>query len=162
MRTRLRLGCITILILTVAACPLILLYGPQVYYAITARISLDAARAKWQAAAHTEYTAVVANNSLTDPTGGMNTIHVKDGLIIEASNPNCPDCATQAFAALTVDALFGRIAQQCLDKFPDEFCNVHYHPSFGYPVRLDSYPYHLAGIERPSITVQRLEFSTNQ
>jgi hypothetical protein len=117
----------------------------------------NTALSKWRSAGPDAYTVVVASNSLTQPTGGWNTIHVQDGIVLEGRNPACAGCPSEAFELLTVEALFRRIEAECLMQFPSQFCNVAYHDTLGYPVRLDTYPHHRSGIERPSITIDSVQ-----
>ena len=132
------------------------LLSPRVAYTLQATSAYEAAQGRWQAAHPSSYTIVAVSNSLTQSTGGANTIRVDDGDIAEAHNPDCPDCPIEVFADFTVEGLFRRIEAECLHGFPTEFCNVAYHEDLGYPLRIDTYPYNRANQERPSITVTEL------
>ncbi len=139
-----------LLIVAVAA----LLGSPRRSYIRHATSAYASALALWNAAGPTSYTAVVVSNSLTQPSGGHNTIHVQGGVLVSAQNPRCPECEPSDFAGLTIDSLFQRIARECLHDFPTQFCNVAYDQTLGFPVRIDTYPYNLKGQERPSVTVE--------
>ncbi len=151
IRVPLPLAAILLVILVVAA--VLLLGYPRYAYARQAASSYEEALAIWRAANPTRYTAVVVSNSLTQPTGGTNTIRVERGRVVSAENPQCPDCPVQEFDALTIESLFQRIERECLHDFPTQLCNVAYDQNLGYPVRIDTYPYNREGQERPSITV---------
>jgi len=115
---------------------------------------------KWTRLDSPNYEIIVASNSLTDPTGGINTLQVQDGRIVEASNPDCAVCPLAEFAELTVDALFARVWDDCIRTYPRGFqfpiCNVEYHDVLGYPARMDTYTFNDQGECEPSITVLSL------
>ena len=151
IRVPLPLAAILLAILVVAA--VLLLGYPRLAYMRQTVSSYEAALALWRAANPTRYTAVVVSDSLTQPTGGTNTIRVERGRIVSAENPQCPNCPIQEFDGLTIESLFQRIERECLHDFPNQLCNVAYDRNLGYPLRLDTYPYNREGQERPSITV---------
>lgn len=157
MKIRISIPIVLLLTLVCLLAAAILLDSPRALYTRMAVSAYNAALSNWQSSGPDAYTIVVASNSLTHPTGGLNTIDVQGGLVLEGRNPACEDCPPEAFEPLTVEGLFRRIEAECLVDFPSQFCNVAYHDTIGYPVRLDTYPYHLSGIERPSITIQSLQ-----
>ena len=127
---------------------------PRIIYTQRANSSFQNSQSLWLEKGSRSYTMVVYSNSLTQPTEGRNTLQVRDGIVVEANNPNCPNCTLDEFGSLTVEALFARIEAECLLDFPIQYCNVGYDRTLGYPRRIDTYPYHLDGRERPSITVE--------
>jgi len=135
----------------------LLILSPRIAYTRRATSAYEGALALWHARDHSTYTVTVVSNSRTQPTGGTNTIRVVNGQVVEAHNPECPDCPIASFVPLTVEGLFERIQTQCLRDFPTQFCNVAYDPSLGYPIRIDTSPYNRDGQERPSITVQSVQ-----
>jgi hypothetical protein len=103
---------------------------------------------------------LVASNSLTDCTGGWNTILVREGGILQATNSERDDCSSEAFNQLTVESLFGRIWEKCVrDRTfyrPFPICNVVYDDQLGYPKHLDTDTFNEQGKDLPSITVEKL------
>jgi hypothetical protein len=136
---------------------LLILLVPRIAYIHQASAAYQEGLERWQAGNHTSYTITILSNSRTQRTGGMNTLRVENGRVIEAHNPDCTTCQESDFTALTVGALFERIEAECLHDFPIQFCSVTYDDSLGYPVRIDTYPHIRGGEERPSITVWELQ-----
>ena len=162
MRFRIPLPLAIVLACAFLVASAFLILSPRVAYTRQATSAYDAALGRWQATDRSSYAITVISNSLTQPTGGTNTIRVDAGRVTQAHNPNCPDCSIEAFAALTVEGLFQRIQTECLRDFPIQFCGVDYHPSLGFPVRIDTYPYNRHGQERPSISVEDVQFRDAQ
>ena len=157
MRTRIPLLAAAFVTTAVILAVGLLLYYPRFSYARRATSDFEVAHARWQSARPSSYTAIVINNSLTQPTGGANTIRVENGAVVSGQNPQCPSCSPESFSALTIEALFQRIEAECLHDFPTQYCNVAYDQSLGHPVRIDTYPYNHDGQERPSITVESVQ-----
>src|SRR5688572_25967827 len=100
----------------------LLFYYPRYSYAHRATSVYEAAFARWESAHPSGYTAIVISNSLTQPTGGVNTIRVENGDIVSGQNPQCPSCSVESFSSLTIEALFQRIETECLHDFPVQYC----------------------------------------
>jgi Family of unknown function (DUF6174) len=157
MKTRHALLSVPLIALAALLGAVLLLYLPRALYTHNAVSAYNNALSKWRAFGPDAYVIIVADNSLTDPTAGWNEIRVKDGTVLDGHNPGCPSCLPETFTSLTVEALFRRIEDECLLDFPMQFCNVSYNEGVGYPVRLDTYPHDLRGLERPSVTIRGLE-----
>ena len=127
---------------------------PALVYYLRASSLFRDNRSLWLEQGSSSYDMVVYSNSLTQPTEGRNVLQVRDGRLVKADNPDCPNCSLNEFGLLTVEALFERVNTECIRGFPSQYCNVAYDPSLGYPRRIDTYPYDLGGRERPSITVE--------
>jgi hypothetical protein len=113
---------------------------------------------KWTSLGSTNYEIVVASNSVSECTGGWNTIRIEEGEVVDARNSEHVDCSTDEFARLTVDALFSRVWEECIRHRtltrPFPVCNVAYDDLLGYPRRLDTYSMTKDGESLPSITVE--------
>jgi Family of unknown function (DUF6174) len=113
---------------------------------------------KWTSLGSTNYEIVVASNSVSECTGGWNTIRIEGGEVVDAHNSEHADCSTDEFARLTVEALFSRIWEECIYHRsltrPFPVCNVTYNQLLGYPSRLDTYTFTEDGEHLPSITVE--------
>ena len=150
MRRRLILGFSVVLIL-------IILLSPFVLYTNAFISRLRSNEEKWARLGSRNYEIVVASNSLSDPSGGINILRVENGQIVEADNPDCTSCSLDDFSALTIESLFGRIWEECVRnhsrglQFP--ICNVVYDQELGFPRRLDTYTFTEEGEHLPSITV---------
>lgn len=147
-------GLITIVFILASV---LLINSLRIAYTRHATSSYNAALALWLAADHSSYTAIISSNSLTQLTGGTNTIIVEHDKILYGHNPECPNCPIEIFDSLTVEALFQRIETECLHNFPTQLCNVAYNQTLGYPIRIDTYPHNLGDQERPSITVENVQ-----
>jgi hypothetical protein len=104
---------------------------------------------------------IVASNSLSDCTGGNNTILVESDEVVEAQNRERPSCALVDFEQLIVDALFIRIWDECVhnrsQNRPFPMCNLAYDEVLGYPERLDTYLFAEDGEYRSSITIRQMQ-----
>jgi hypothetical protein len=162
MRHRIPLPLAGLAITSALAGVLLILLLPRIAYIHQASAAYQEGLERWQAGDHTSYTITILSNSRTQHTGGTNTLRVENGRVVEAHNPNCPTCQESDFTALTVEALFTRIEAECLHDFPIQFCSVAYDDTFGYPVRIDTYPHLRGGEERPSITVWDIQTHGNR
>ncbi len=150
-----KLFSLTVTVLTGLALAFLLAAGlPALIYSLRASSLFQDNRSLWLEKGSSSYDMVVYSNSPTQPTGGRNALQVRDGMVVKADNPNCPNCSLNEFGLLTVEALFERVDTECIRGFPFQYCNVAYDPTLGYPRRIDTYPYDLGGRERPSITVE--------
>ena len=116
---------------------------------------------KWSRLAPRSYEMVIASNSLSDPTGGINVLRVENGQIVQAENADCGDCSLDDFNHLTVEALFERIWEECVRNhargLPFPICNVAYDQDLGFPRRLDTYTFTQEGEYLPSITIETFQ-----
>jgi hypothetical protein len=129
-------------------------------YAFITRLQRNQER--WADYGAGEYEMRLASNSLTGCTGGWNTLHVRAGNIVAARNDSGNTCALDEFAQLTVEGIFARIWEECVQNRslsrPLPYCNVAYDPDFGFPRRLDTYTLTADGEYAPSITVEWVRF----
>jgi hypothetical protein len=146
--------------MTLVGATVLILLLPFALHTYNFHTSLRRNQEKWNLQATTGYEMLVASNSLTDCTGGWNTILMQEGEILQASNSERDHCSPQAFNQLTVESLFNRIWNECIQIRPFNLsfpiCNIVYDEQLGYPKRLDTYTFNEQGDHQPSITVERL------
>lgn len=156
MRLRVPLAIAIPMALLLAGIIILILQSPQIGYARRTRSEWEAARTLWSARGSASYQAIVHSNAPTEPTEGTNRIWVARGMVRRAVNEDCPSCPHELFASLTIEALFERIATECLDALPDPLCSVAYDDDLGFPRRIDTYPRGRDGQEPLSITVEEV------
>jgi len=139
---------------------LIVVVMPFWLYTYTFQSRLLSNQEKWKGLVSREYEIIVASNSLSDCTGGWNSITVSDAEIVAASNSERRNCPLASFGQLTVEALFTRIWEECIRNRPltkpFPVCNVAYDEQLGFPRRLDTFTFNQQGEYLPSVTVERV------
>jgi hypothetical protein len=153
MQRWLVIGLLVILLVFILALPFI-------WHTTVFIVRLRSNEEKWAKYGSSNYEIVVVSNSLANATGGTNHLRIEAGRIVEGHNPDCGLCAPSDFSQLTIDALFARIWQECLQGGPlglsIPICNVDYDQALGFPRRLDTYTFTQEGTHQPSITVERV------
>lgn len=139
---------------------LFILALPYIWHTTAFIARLRSNEEKWAKYGSSNYEMIVASNSLDNATGGVNHLRIEAGRIVEGHNPDCDLCVPSDFSQLTVDALFARIWEECVQGSPlglsIPICNVEYDQELGFPRRLDTYTFTLERTYQPSITVERV------
>jgi hypothetical protein len=134
-----------------------ILLSPFVLHKLNFDYRYRSNQARWYAVSKGNHDAVVLSNSLDYPAGGENRIGVREGRLLEASNPDCETCSLAVFQLLTIEAIFERIYRECIQDNLRPICNVVNEESTGYPMRLDTYLVYEDGVHAPSITITEVK-----
>ena len=134
----------------------ILLLSPFIYHKLQFDHRYNSNRVLWYHVSMGNYDAIVVSNSLDYPTGGENSIRVRNGLLLQGLNSGCGTCTPADYLPLTIEALFDRIYEECIRGTLLPICHIVYDETLGYPSRIDTYKFYEDGIHAPSITITQV------
>lgn len=100
----------------------------------------------------------VISNAQEDCTGGEHIMTVNQGDVINVKNIQSTKCPLEVFEALTLDALFTRIWDECIYsrslRRPFPVGNITYDRALGFPRMLYTHGFSDSGLAHPVIHVK--------